>query len=886
MDQPQNPSRPDAIGHEPGVPAATPGHGDDSQASNGAADRPAPSPAESAPPQADAPALGPLEWLKVNGPMLAIVLAGIVWLYVRTGPMGLWKGFLVVVGVGFIIFVHELGHFVMAKLCDVHVTTFSIGFGPAIPGLSFRWGETLYKVALLPLGGYVNMVGEGPEADEDESYPRSFKNKPVLQRMLIISAGVIMNVLLGCVCFILVYRFPGVQRQPAIVGLVDPGSPAWKSGVHSGERVAQVGRHKNPYFENLMITVMSAPAGKAIPFVFEETDHSTVAMDLVPRLDPTDEKPVIGVSTPRRLMLPAHLPPDDPHPPYHLDSAAAAARIVDLKPGDVVVAASDPNKDFEVTNLAKDNPLADLARRMRDPKLADQTLKLRVKHKGSEKEETIEVPPASFQYEDQIIATSDPASTDPFVVKELPPDPFPDPAANLPSSVATSDSKDRRDIFEFQDRMKRLAGKLVLIRVRHKPEAGKETREATLLLPPAYHHTLGLRMTIGKVSAIRSGSPAEQAGVQEGDQLTKVVLKTPEGKSEYKIVDIDPERLPRLLADAVAKGGDPDRVTVTLTVIHPDKRVEEKQLDEVKWEDKWGYFQDQPVSPRSPLSIPQLGLAYLVQSTVASVADHSPAQLAGAKVGDTVVKIRSRERAKPGKDGAQPAWGDWIDLQTKARFDPGDAAEQWAYIEQALQESDNTGLQFKVKGADDKIVYLPGRTESAPDEAIVPVEDPTWPAADRGLLFVGDVWLQKTDSTLTALEYGVDRTGEFIEQILLNLRAVLSGRVSMKSFGGPLQIAGTAFSAAEDPFTLILFLGLISVNLAVINALPIPVLDGGHMVFLIYEWLRGRRPSETVQTVATIIGIVFLISLMIFITYQDAGRFGLFRWFQRLFPGR
>jgi regulator of sigma E protease len=332
---------------------------------------------------------------------------------------------------------------------------------------------------------------------------------------------------------------------------------------------------------------------------------------------------------------------------------------------------------------------------------------------------------------------------------------------------------------------------------------------------------------------------------------------------------------------AVAKGGDPEKVRVTLTVIHPDKRNEEKQLDEVHWESKWGTYDDPPGALRSPLSIPQLGLAYLVQSKVTAVADGSPAQSAGARPGDTVIKCRFRERAKP---GAEPKWGDWTDLQTKARFDPGDAAEQWAYLEELLQESDNNGLQLKVKGEDDKVVYLPGRTENETTAAIFTEEVPGWPVADRGILFTADVWLQKTDNTWTALVYGAQRTGEFIRMIMLNLRAVMTGRVSSKSIGGPLQIAGTAFAAAEDPFMLLLFLGMISVNLAVVNFLPIPVLDGGHMVFLIYEKLRGRRPSETVQTVATIIGIVFLISLMIFITYQDAGRFGLFRWIQQLWP--
>src|SRR5436190_7191975 len=143
------------------------------------------------------------------------------------GLESLWNIAKMLLGLGFVIFVHELGHFLLAKWCDVHVQTFSIGFGPALPGCSFIRGETTYKIAVLPLGGYVNMVGEGPEADEDENYPRSFKNKTVWQRMLIISAGVIMNVIFGAIAFVIVYLSRGVERPTAVVWTTEAGSAAW-----------------------------------------------------------------------------------------------------------------------------------------------------------------------------------------------------------------------------------------------------------------------------------------------------------------------------------------------------------------------------------------------------------------------------------------------------------------------------------------------------------------------------------------------------------------------------------------------------------------------------------------------------------------------------------
>src|SRR5436309_3312137 len=90
----------------------------------------------------------------------------------------MWSIVKAVLGLSFVIFIHELGHFLAAKWCDVNVTTFSIGFGPAIPGCRFKRGETTYKLAILPLGGYVQMVGQvdGDEAsDGSEEDPRSYR---------------------------------------------------------------------------------------------------------------------------------------------------------------------------------------------------------------------------------------------------------------------------------------------------------------------------------------------------------------------------------------------------------------------------------------------------------------------------------------------------------------------------------------------------------------------------------------------------------------------------------------------------------------------------------------------------------------------------------------
>src|SRR5262245_30413260 len=136
---------------------------------------------------------------------------------------------LVVLGLGLVIFIHELGHFALAKWCGVKVERFSIGFGPIL------WkvvrGETEYALSAIPFGGYVKMLGQddadpGQLTDEKLAKdPRSYTAKSVPQRILIISAGVFNNMVSAVLFFVIAFMF-GVQYQPAVIGSVTPGMPA------------------------------------------------------------------------------------------------------------------------------------------------------------------------------------------------------------------------------------------------------------------------------------------------------------------------------------------------------------------------------------------------------------------------------------------------------------------------------------------------------------------------------------------------------------------------------------------------------------------------------------------------------------------------------------
>jgi len=223
------------------------------------------------------------QWLKANRIMLVILGALAVFLFTRFDGEGLWSIAKAVIGLSFVVFVHELGHFLVAKWCDVHVTTFSIGFGPALPGCKVKWGETTYMIALLPLGGYVQMVGQvdGDESgDGSDVDPRSYKNKTVWQRMAIISAGVIMNVILAFICFIIVFQGPGKDRKAAVIAATDTGSPAYRHSLPTGAVIEQIGEVKQPYFEDLLVTVMTSTHGEKVKLVYQQPGKEPVSLEI------------------------------------------------------------------------------------------------------------------------------------------------------------------------------------------------------------------------------------------------------------------------------------------------------------------------------------------------------------------------------------------------------------------------------------------------------------------------------------------------------------------------------------------------------------------------------------------------------------------------------
>ena len=143
-----------------------------------------------------------------------------------------------IVVLGALIFVHELGHFLLAKLFGVGVEKFSLGFGTKLVG--FKRGETEYLISAFPLGGYVKMVGEGGDAElSEEEKARSFAGKPPLQRIAVVAAGPVFNLLFAWLLFILLYLV-GVPSVTSKIGEVPKDKPAARAGVLPGDVVTAI----------------------------------------------------------------------------------------------------------------------------------------------------------------------------------------------------------------------------------------------------------------------------------------------------------------------------------------------------------------------------------------------------------------------------------------------------------------------------------------------------------------------------------------------------------------------------------------------------------------------------------------------------------------------
>ena len=203
--------------------------------------------------------------------------------------------FIIVLGV--LIFFHEFGHFLIARLFGVGVEKFSLGFGPRLFGK--KVGRTDYRLSAIPLGGYVKMIGEEPDAEIDPvDIPVSFTHKHVAKRMLIVAAGPFFNLLLAVIIFLGIFLISGLFVLKPSVGSVKDGSPAYAAGLKAGDLIAAINGVNISTWDE-MAELINASKGKALTVALQRGE-STLETRITPEL--VGSKNIFGEDVQRHVI--------------------------------------------------------------------------------------------------------------------------------------------------------------------------------------------------------------------------------------------------------------------------------------------------------------------------------------------------------------------------------------------------------------------------------------------------------------------------------------------------------------------------------------------------------------------------------------------------------
>ena len=193
---------------------------------------------------------------------------------------------------GLLVFVHELGHFITAKLTGMRVDEFAIGFGPRL--VSFRYGETVYSIRIVPLGGFNDIAGM--TADDNEAGERGYCRKPILSRMIVILAGSAMNFILPVVLFFGIFFFAGVQTpNPApVLGTVLADNPAAQAGLMANDRILAIdGKPIETWQE--MVDAIRTNHG-TVPLTMQvDRAGQELTVSVTPHYDASNDRGVIGI---------------------------------------------------------------------------------------------------------------------------------------------------------------------------------------------------------------------------------------------------------------------------------------------------------------------------------------------------------------------------------------------------------------------------------------------------------------------------------------------------------------------------------------------------------------------------------------------------------------
>lgn len=714
----------------------------------------------------------------------------------------------VAVGLGAVIFVHELGHFLVAKLCGVRCDKFYLGFD--IGGLKLlkcRWGETEYGIGILPLGGYVKMLGqEDNPARLREEIERA--KKPGEESATAAADATDPPAVAGA------GAEPSAaadEAQQSASGAAPAGSEgdaaaaassAAAMPAESAERTAA----DEALFDPRSFLAKSVPQRMAIisAGVVMNVIFAFITAVIAYRMGVKQTTPAVGGVLPGR-------------PAWQM-GFRVGDQIVEIG-GKRIERFSDLQKMVSLSQVPPEGIEVVLQR----PK-PDGTTETITRYVHPTKGGLIPTIGVVSYRTTQLIEEGLPCVPGSAAEKAQPP-------LRKGDTIVAVDGRKIDSYAQLHAEMAARPAEPMRLTVMR----GKESLD--VVVPPNPMRRLGIEMTMGEIRAVEENSPAAQAGIRPGDLLCGMVIE-PEGPT---LPLGDPMTLPSRLRAYAGK-------TIELVV----QREGQPNPSHVAVSLRQADWFEQPLAPGSPMSIPELGVAYRVLNRVAAVIPDSPADKAGVKVGDLV---RSAVILPP--DPIPPEYADYG--QRKGELEFGDKQRNWPFLIYELQQ------------------LLPGtkvvlELESKAKAELTVMDSADWFNPDRGFRLGAHRFVEGQDSLGSAVRLGARETWESLTMVIGFIRKLADGSISVRGLGGPITIAGAAGRAASEGYPqLLLFLTVLGANLAVLNFLPIPMLDGGHMVFLLYEGIRGKPADERVQLALTYLGLAFLLGLMLLVFGLDLG---------------
>ncbi len=793
-----------------------------------------------------------------------------------------WYLLLVLIGFSIVVFFHELGHFLAAKWAGVRVERFAIGFGRELVG--FTKGGTRYSINLLPLGGYVKMLGQEDFAVDKEGElkvrdnPDSFTSKSVGKRMVIVSAGVVMNLLFACVAFAGVMML-GQYSVPAIVGYVDPTSAAMRASIQPGDRIVGVNGDPIRSFEDLFHAVTLSDQNQELELTIERDGKIVEPKPRVlPEYKPETALRQLGLAPPmNRRVLVTSMRPFGYSPTDELQANDLLVRIgagPDARPikhiGEVFQALQDSRGlPVELVVARPTGPVDWKSLTAVESDLPAQTLNVK------------SVAPARFLPSDG----SDPASSsllglvprllvtwvDMGSAAEL-------AGLRLYDVIVRVGNISNPTHADFKRAVESHGDEDIPIAVRRSNDANETLSAAAVALlannrdaliedsyrdPAAARRKLDGLLSSAKldkadaahiqaVAASKRDGAAWRTWLDSVDVHHFVVrpkaprsLTGDSGKPSIGVqlwpweddcvVVSDVQDTLRGRTSAARRSGIPQGAVIIAVDDQPVRR----------WTELLEIFRKhagKSVRIRYRLGDAQADVAFNVPASINTGIDISPdatiTEIAGATSADIQSGGKSNTVALP----------DWQVIEAILRKHVGETVT----VKYVTRDGQRKETSFAV--TEDNIDPWLQRVAFAPPFQCYPLRE-----------FVRET------NPLKALVLGCKRAYAATIQTYLTIKHIVFTReVGVQNISGPLGIIRRGSQIAEGGITQLLwFLGLISANLAVINFLPMPIVDGGLFIFLLLEKIRGEPVSIKTQVVTQLIGIALIISIFLFVTFQD-----------------